>query len=102
MGSHKVEVRDEREALFVEQALAMFREMRDVAAEAPDGEVLDQAEQCATSQGRELIRKGLESVLQDQAHGVEKKGRLLEAVFVEEFGPTAAGSLRRSRQRRGK
>lgn len=99
MSSRKVELQDEREALFVEQALAMFREMRDVATEAPDGEVMNQAELFATSRGRELIRKGLESVLQDQAGEVEKKGRRPEDVFAEEFARIAEASPKRSRHR---
>lgn len=102
MGSRKIEARDEREALFMEQALAMFREMRDVATEAPDGEVLNEAELFATSRGRELIRKGLESVLQDQAGEVEKKGRRPEDVFAEEFARIAEASPKRSQRRPGK
>lgn len=102
MGSRKIEARDEREALFMEQALAMFREMRDVATEAPDGEVLNEAELFATSRGRELIRKGLESVLQDQAGEVEKKGRRPEDVFAEEFARIAEANPKRSQRRPGK
>jgi hypothetical protein len=102
MSRRKIELRDEREALFVEQALAMFREMREVATEAPDGEVLNEAELLAMSRGRELIRKGLESVLQDQAGEVEKKGRRPEDVFAEEFARIAEASPRRSSRRPGK
>jgi hypothetical protein len=98
MSGRKIETQDEREALFMEQALAMFREMREVATQAPDGEVLNEAELFATSRGRELIRKGLESVLQDQAGEVEKKGRRPEDVFAEEFAHIAEASRRRSRR----
>ena len=55
--------------------LAMFRELRQTAKDAPDGEVLHQAELFAVSEGQKLIRQGLESVIQDQAQEVsgEKK-----------------------------
>ena len=96
MGSRKVAVRDEREALFVEQALAMFRELRQTAKDAPDGEVLHQAEMFAVRQGQELIRKGLESVIQDQAQEVEKRGRRPERVLAEELALIAAEKGKRS------
>jgi len=65
----------EAEALFLEQAKAMFAELNRTADAAPDGHVLHQAEMCAMTQGRKLIRSALESTLQEQAHEVEKKGR---------------------------
>ena len=86
----KIAVDDGVEALFVEQALAMFRELRQTAKDAPDGEVLHQAEMLAVRQGRELIRKGLESVIQDQAEEVEKKARRPERVLAEELAHIAA------------
>lgn len=70
-----IRVNSPLEALVVEQALAMVREMKRVADAAPDGQVLDQAETVAVAQGRELTRKSLEAVLNDQAAEVEKKGR---------------------------
>lgn len=74
MTKGRVECKDAAEALFLEQALAMYREMREVAGSAPDGEVLHEAELFAVNGGRELIRKGLEGVLQEQAEEVEKRG----------------------------
>ena len=41
-----IRVESPQEALIVEQALAMYREMREAAARAPDGEVLSKAESC--------------------------------------------------------
>jgi hypothetical protein len=70
-----IRVNSPLEALVVEQALAMVREMKRVADAAPDGQVLDQAETVAVAQGRELTRKSLEAVLNEQAAEVEKKGR---------------------------
>ena len=98
MTQQSIEVQDAAERLFVEQALALFREMRGVARQAADGEVLDQAEVFAVRQGRELIRQGLQSVLQEQAEEVEKKGRLRGPVAVEPRGPI--GGARRKRSRR--
>jgi hypothetical protein len=96
MAKGKIVVDDGVEALFVEQALAMFRELRQTAKDAPDGEVLHQAEMVAVERGQELIRKGLESVIQDQAEEVEKKGRRPEHVFAEELALIAAEKRERS------
>lgn len=99
MAKRRIECTDTQEALFLEQALAMYREMREVATNAEDGEVLHAAEMFAVNGGRELIRKGLEGVLQDQAEEVEKRGRRPEDVFAEEFAHIAAERRSRSRRR---
>jgi hypothetical protein len=70
-----VRVNSPLEALVVEQALAMVREMKRAADAAPDGQVLAQAETMAVVKGRDLTQKCLEAVLNDQAEEVEKKGR---------------------------
>jgi hypothetical protein len=70
-----VRVNNPTEALVVEQALAMYREMQRTANAAPDGQVLAQVEQLAVIRGREFTRKSLEAVLNEQAEEVEKKGR---------------------------
>ena len=72
------------EALVVEQALLLARELHQVADAAPDGHVLAHAERTALTAGRELTRRVLEAVLQDQAAGAEKKTR--------RGGPAPAGS----------
>jgi hypothetical protein len=91
MARKKIAVDDGVEALFAEKALAMFRELRQTANDAPDGEVLHRAELFAVREGQELIRQGLESVIQDQADEVEKKGRRPERVLAEELAHIAAG-----------
>jgi len=70
-----IRVNDPQEALVVEQALAMYREMREGARNAPDGQVLDRAESLAVTRGRELTRKSLEAILAEETQAVEKKGR---------------------------
>jgi len=75
----------DEEALFLEQAKAMYAELNQTADDAPDGEVLARAEMCALIKGRELVRKGLESVVQQQAEDVEKKVPRPEDVLAEEF-----------------
>lgn len=75
MYQREIRVESPQEALIVEQALAMYREMRVAAREAPDGQVFDRAESLALSQGRELTRKSLEAVLNEETQAVEKKGR---------------------------
>ena len=95
MTKRKIAVEDNVEALFAERALAMFRELRQTAENAPDGEVLHQAELFAVREGQELIRQGLESVIQDQAQAVEKRGRRPERVLAEELAHIAEASRNR-------
>ena len=97
-----IRVESPLEALIVEQALAMVREMKRVADAAPDGKVLDQAETIAVSRGRDLTRKSLESVLNDQAQEVEKKGRRAGVVPAAARANTAVATGGRSSRRRAR
>ena len=67
--------RTELEAILVEQALAMARELEAVSDAAPDGQVLAIAEAAAVRSGRELTLAALEAALRRQAEAAEKKGR---------------------------
>src|ERR1700712_3178860 len=69
-----VEVRTELEAILVEQALAMARELEAVTDAAPDGAVLAVGEMAAVRLGRELTRAALEAALRRQAGPAEQKG----------------------------
>jgi hypothetical protein len=69
-----VTVRTELEAVLVEQALLMARELEAVTDAAPDGRVLAEGEAAAVRLGRELTRRALEAALQRQADPAEKKG----------------------------
>jgi vancomycin resistance protein YoaR len=90
-----IRVNNPTEALVVEQALAMVREMQQTAKAAPDGQVLSRVEQVALATGRELTRKSLEAVLNQQAEEVEKKGRRAGGVPAADRGSTGdAGSGR--------
>jgi len=95
-----IRVNSPLEALVVEQALAMVREMKRAADAAPDGKVLDLAESIAIAQGRDLTRKSLEAVLNDQAAEVEKKGRRAEPARAAERASTAGIIRGRSSRRR--
>lgn len=65
------------QALLVEQALAMAKELESEATAAEDGTVLDVVETIALKRGRELMRAAVEASLQAEAAVVEKKGRRL-------------------------
>jgi hypothetical protein len=75
MSPQEVRLTDPVEALIVEQALALVRELKQTCQAAPHGHVLAQAEVVALARGRELTRLALEAVLNRQAQAVEKKGR---------------------------
>jgi hypothetical protein len=61
------------ERLLAEQAVMNRRALRKACREAEDGKVLAVAEQLAMEQGREFIRRMLESSLQEEGREVEKK-----------------------------
>ena len=63
------------EALLVEQALLLARQLQTTADAAPDGTVLARVEAAAVPAGRELTRVAVEAALQAQAEAAEKKGR---------------------------
>jgi hypothetical protein len=90
-----IRVNNPTEALIVEQALAMLREMQQTATAAADGRVLAQVEKVAMAQGRELTRKSLEAVLNDQAQEVEKKGRPVERAPAADRHTTGGDNLGR-------
>ena len=75
-----IRVNNPTEALLLEQALAMVREMDETANAAEDGKVLQEVEQLTLARGREFMRKSLEAVVSNQAEAVEKKGRRAERV----------------------
>lgn len=84
--------RTELEAVLVEQALAMARELEAVSDAAPDGQVLAIAEEAAVRSGRKLTLAALEAALRRQAEAAEKKGRPAD--------PAPAAGRGRSRTRR--
>lgn len=62
------------EALLVEHALLLARQLQKTADAAPDGTVLSAVESAAVPAARELARRAVEAALQQQARAVEKKG----------------------------
>jgi hypothetical protein len=78
------------EALLLEQALAIARQLQQTADAAPDGQVLARVEAAALPAGREFTRRAVEAALQAQAAAAEKKGRPAGAA------PAAAGAGGRS------
>ena len=72
-----VEYQTEAERLLLEQAMAFFRQLRQVAATAPDGTVLAACEQLALGDGRTLVRDALGTAVQQRADATDaqKKSR---------------------------
>jgi hypothetical protein len=90
------------ERLLAEQAVLEFRALRKACVEAPDGRVLAVAERMAVSQGREAMRRTLETALQLEAAEAEKKGVSAEpANAVRSAEPIAVASAGKSSLRRG-
>jgi hypothetical protein len=63
------------QALLVEQALLLAKQLEQTADAAPDGQVLTCVEALAVPAARELARRAVEATLQAQAEAAEKKGR---------------------------
>jgi hypothetical protein len=81
---------DELEAAALEQALAMVRELRRLADDAPDGRVLAVVERAALDRGRRFTRDRLQDALNAQAHDLEKKGGAPAPAPAAAPGPTGA------------
>jgi hypothetical protein len=73
--THTFEARTPLEALVVEQALLLARQLQQTAAAAPDGHVLARVEALAVPAARELARQAVQATLQAQAQAAEKRGR---------------------------
>jgi hypothetical protein len=82
------------EALVLEQALALARQLQQAAAAAPDGHVLGAVEATALTAGRELTRQAVEAALQSQAVLAEKKGRRPAAAPAVATSPGTRGTPR--------
>jgi hypothetical protein len=61
--------------LIVEQAFVMAMELESAADSAPDGQVIDRCEAVLLGNGRDFLRRALESTLQSRAESLEKKQR---------------------------
>src|SRR5262245_205947 len=85
-----MEFEDENELLAAEQAIAMARELKQIADAAPDGHVLAVTEMAALERGRCFTRERLRDVLNAQAKALEKKGGAAGAVPVAGNGGAMA------------
>jgi hypothetical protein len=81
---------DEIEAVAMEQARAMVRELRQLADATPDGHVLAVVEQATVDRGRRFLRDRLQDVLNAQADGLEKKGGAAGSVPAAALGGVTA------------
>ena len=59
--------------LIVEQAFVMANELESAADSAPNGQVIDRCESFLLGNGRDFLRRVLESALQSRAESLEKK-----------------------------
>ena len=62
------------QALLLEQALLLARQLEATADSAPDGLVLSRVEALAVPAAQELARQAVQAALQAQAERAEKKG----------------------------
>ncbi len=81
--------------LIIEQAFAMAQELEATADSAPEGQVIDRCESFLLGNGRDFLRRVLESTLQTRTEVVEKKGAPPECARVGHRDATKAGRPRR-------
>jgi hypothetical protein len=67
------QIEAETDALLLEQAQAIIRELRAAARNAPYGKIIQRAEAFAVEHGREFTRQALETIVQEQNDLLEKK-----------------------------
>jgi hypothetical protein len=79
------------QALVVEQALLLARQLEQTADDAPDGQVLARVEALAVPAARELARTAVQATLQAQADPAEKKGRPAATAPVAGVSGTRGG-----------
>jgi hypothetical protein len=79
------------QALRVEQALLLARQLEATADAAPDGQVLSRVEALAVPAARELARQAVQAALQAQAQAAEKKGRRPAAAPAAPSSPGTRG-----------
>ena len=70
--SHSLLPQSAAEELIVAQALALYRDSKTIADNAPHGQFLNHAEAAVISKGRELIRTTLQTLAQEKIHDIEK------------------------------
>jgi hypothetical protein len=76
--------------LILEQAYVMAQELEAAADSAPEGRVIDRCESFLLGNGRDFLRKVLESTLQNRAAVLEKKGGPPESACVGRRDATKA------------
>ena len=81
--------------LIVEQAFVLARELESAADSAPEGQMIDRCESFLLGNGRDFLRRSLESTLQSRAELLEKKGAPPEPARVGRPVSTRATPPRR-------
>lgn len=76
------------EETLVEQALAMARDLEELAGAAPAGQILDRCEEAAVEKGREFTRQALEQTIGKRLETAQKKGRRCGAAPVADSAST--------------
>jgi hypothetical protein len=69
-----IEYRDESERLVLEQAVAFFSQMRQLAQTAPAGTVLAACEEWAVEQGPAVLCKSFAAAVQSRVDAADQKG----------------------------
>lgn len=80
--------------MIVEHAFVLAKELETAADAAPDGQVIDRCESLLLGNGRDFLRRALQSTLQCRAELLEKKGAPGESAPAGRRGGTRAARRR--------
>lgn len=69
--------------LIVEQAFVLAQELETAAESAPEGQLIDRCESLLLGNGRDFLRRALESTLQSRIELLEKKAAPPESARAE-------------------
>ncbi len=81
--------------LIVEQAFVLAKELESAADSAPQGQMIDRCESFLLGNGRDFLRRVLESTLQSRVESAEKKTALPGVVRVKRRQSTRAARPKR-------
>ena len=84
------------EESLVEQALAMARDLQELAQAAPGGHILDRCEAAAVAKGRASTRQALAQAVAARLEAAQKKGRRCAVVAAAGSASTRAAAPARS------
>jgi hypothetical protein len=78
-----ITLQSDSEAIIVQHALALYRDTKALAKNAPHGQFLNVAEAAICKKGRDFLNASLQEIVQEEVNEIEKKTKLGSAPSAE-------------------